>query len=227
MIGFYDYTVVLTYASLVCSVFGMTQAIDGRFRTAILCLAISGLCDMFDGKIARAKKVRTDDQKLFGVQIDSLCDLVCFGVFPVIISYMLGLRGILGGIAIAYYCVCSVIRLGFFNVLETNRQREEDGANLYYHGLPITTITIILPLVFLLNFTISEWAFKLVLLATLFAVGSLFIINFKLKKPSNKLLCLLVIVVSCAVTMNLIIPRYHANHMPVHNNTSMHERTDG
>ena len=79
MIGFYDYTVVLTYISLVCSIFGMTQAISGRFRTAIVCLALSGLCDMFDGKIARTKKNRTEDEKLFGVQIDSLCDVVCFG----------------------------------------------------------------------------------------------------------------------------------------------------
>lgn len=57
MIGFYDYTVILTYISLLCSVFGITQAIDGRFRTAIVCLAISGLCDMLDGKIARTKKI--------------------------------------------------------------------------------------------------------------------------------------------------------------------------
>jgi CDP-diacylglycerol--serine O-phosphatidyltransferase len=101
MIGFYDYTVVLTYLSLVCSVFGMTQAIDGRFRTAIVCLALSGLLDMFDGKVARTKKNRTDDQKLFGVQIDSLCDVVCFGIFPAMICYVLGVRGIIGGIVIA------------------------------------------------------------------------------------------------------------------------------
>ena len=55
MIGYYNYTVVLTYVSLASSVFGMTQAIHGRFKTAILCLAISGLCDMFDGKIVNAK----------------------------------------------------------------------------------------------------------------------------------------------------------------------------
>lgn len=140
MIGFYDYTVVLTYISLMCSVFGITQAIGGHYRTAIICLALSGLFDMFDGKIARTKKNRTDDEKLFGVQIDSLCDVVCFGVFPAVICYVLGVRGILGTIVLAYYCVCSVIRLGFFNVLETNRQRVEEGANKYYHGLPITTM---------------------------------------------------------------------------------------
>ena len=49
MLGFYDYTVVLTYISLGFSIVGMTRALEGDFRVAILCLALSGLCDMFDG----------------------------------------------------------------------------------------------------------------------------------------------------------------------------------
>lgn len=80
MIGFYDYTVVVTYISLVSSILGMFCAIDGKLTLAVSCLAFSGLCDMFDGKIARTKKNRTDDEKSFGIQIDSLCDIVCFGM---------------------------------------------------------------------------------------------------------------------------------------------------
>ncbi len=223
MIGFYDYTVVLTYISLLCSVFGITQAIDGRFRTAIVCLAISGLCDMFDGKIARAKKDRTDDQKLFGVQIDSLCDVICFGVFPSVLCYILGVRGALGGIVIGYYCVCSVIRLGFFNVLETNRQMKEDGANKYYYGLPITSITIILPVVFLLSFVISEYAFKWVLLAMLFTVATLFILNFRLKKPTNKQLSLLVVIVAVIISIILLYSDYRIKHKVVQEEALIHE----
>ena len=215
MIGFYDYTVVLTYISLICSVFGMTQAIDGRFRVAIVCLALTGLLDMFDGKVARTKKDRTDDQKLCGVQIDSLCDVVCFGIFQAMICYILGVRGILGGIIIAYYGVCSVIRLAFFNVLETNRQREEDGANKYYHGLPITTMAIVLPLTFLLNFCISQFAFKCVLMVVLAVVGTLFIVDFKLKKPSNKMLAVLVFIVAAAVIVILLFSKYHIIRVPV------------
>jgi CDP-diacylglycerol--serine O-phosphatidyltransferase len=204
MIGFYDYTVVLTYLGLCSSVFGMMQAIDGRFRTAIVCLAISGLFDMFDGKVARKKKNRSNDQKLFGVQIDSLCDVICFGAFPAMLSYILGVRGILGGLVIAYYCVCSVIRLGFFNVLETNRQLKEDGANKYYHGLPITSITIILPFVFLLSFVTSPSTFRWILLISLFLVATFFILNFKLRKPNNKELFFIVIVVTMAVSVILL-----------------------
>lgn len=81
VLGIYDYTVILTYISLGISVFGITRALEGDFKVAIFCLALSGLCDMFDGKIARTKKNRTDDEKNFGIQIDSLCDVVCFGIF--------------------------------------------------------------------------------------------------------------------------------------------------
>ena len=124
MLGFYDYTVVLTYISLVISVFGMTRALAGDFKVAILCLALSGLCDMFDGKIARTKKDRTEDEKKFGIQIDSLCDVVCFGVFPALICYCLGMDRIPGIIILCLYCVASVIRLGYFNVMEEKRQNE-------------------------------------------------------------------------------------------------------
>ena len=82
MIGFYNYTVVLTYIGLASAVFGMTQVFGGNYRAALLCLIVCGTCDMFDGKIARAKKDRTKQEKVFGIQIDSLCDLICFGMFP-------------------------------------------------------------------------------------------------------------------------------------------------
>lgn len=199
MIGFYDYTVVLTYVSLASSMIGMTQAIGGRYKTAIFCLALSGLCDMFDGKIARSKKNRTPDEKCFGMQIDSLCDVVCFGAFPALICYLLGVRGLVGMPIIVIYIICSVIRLGYFNVLETTRQQEEEGANKYYHGLPITTMAIVLPLAFMTQFFVSGFVFVIILHIVLLVVGILFVVDFKLKKPSNKQLVLLVAVVALAL----------------------------
>ena len=103
MLGFYDYKVVLTYVSLVISIVGMTRALEGDFRVAIFCLALSGLCDMFDGKIARMKKDRTEDEKKFGIQIDSMCDVVCFGIFPVVLSYKLGMNHFYSVIILAFY----------------------------------------------------------------------------------------------------------------------------
>ena len=57
--GVYDYTVILTYVSLMVSIGGMMLSVNGQIKYAVVCLAISGLCDMFDGKIARTKKNET------------------------------------------------------------------------------------------------------------------------------------------------------------------------
>ena len=103
LIGVYDYTVILTYLSLISSVFGMTQAIHGDYKEAIFCLAFSGACDAFDGRVARTKKNRTEDEKNFGIQLDSLCDVICFGVFPAMICYLLGVRGAIGLPLVFFY----------------------------------------------------------------------------------------------------------------------------
>lgn len=204
MIGFYNYTVVLTYVSLISSVFGMTQAIHGHFKTAIFCLALSGLCDMFDGKIARTKKDRTEDEKAFGIQIDSLCDMVCFGAFPALICYLLGVRGILGLLIISIYCVCSVVRLAFFNVLEGKRQQTEGGANHYYHGLPITSMSVVLPLIFMTQFFLPDFVFLVLLHIVLLVVGILFVVDFRFRKPNNRTLAVLVSVVAAALAALVI-----------------------
>ena len=86
MIGFYDYTVILTYLSLLSAVTGIGLAVARHPLLAILCLMFSGLCDMFDGRVARTKKNRTAEQKGFGIQIDSLCDIVAFGILPAVIT---------------------------------------------------------------------------------------------------------------------------------------------
>lgn len=65
MLGVYDYTVVLTYVSLMVSIGGMMFAVNGHLHLGVMCLAISGLCDMFDGKIARTKKESDRSGKAF------------------------------------------------------------------------------------------------------------------------------------------------------------------
>lgn len=182
MLGFYDYTVVLTYISLAVSVFGMTRALEGDFKVAILCLALSGLCDMFDGKIARTKKNRTEDEKKFGIQIDSLCDVVCFGVFPAMICYCLGMNHIPGVIILCLYCVASVIRLGYFNVMEEKRQNETSELRHYYQGLPITSMAIILPFLYLLRRGCGK-NFLLVIHVAVVVVGAMMVGKITNLKP--------------------------------------------
>lgn len=199
MIGFYNYTVILTYMSLISAITGMTFAHAGVFGAAIFCLALSGFFDMFDGKVARRKKDRTDDEKLFGIQLDSLCDVVAFGVFPAYLCYCMGVQGRLGFLAIIFYAICGVIRLAYFNVIETNNFFSEEEHEKVYYGLPITSAAVIFPLVYLLKGIFTASAYNAILTVLLFGVGMLFISNFKLRKPSNKLLLLICMIVAAAL----------------------------
>lgn len=198
MIGFYSYTVVLTYLGLASAAMGMILTFQGFAKYALFCLAFSGLCDMFDGKVARLKKDRTEDEKRFGIQIDSLCHVVCFGAFPMILCYSIGMRGPAGISILVFYLIAGVIRLAFFNVMEEKRQDETDEARKYYQGLPITSIAIILPLFCTLRPLLGH-RFLSELHICILTVGLLFIINFPLRKPGWKMLTLLVAIVSCAL----------------------------
>ena len=211
-IGFYDYTVILTYLSLISSVFGMTQAIHGDYKQAIFCLAFSGICDAFDGRVARTKKNRTEDEKAFGIQLDSLCDVICFGVFPAMICYLLGVRGTLGLFLVFFYCTCAVIRLAFFNVLEANRQKTEGGCNKEYRGLPVTSIAFVLPLSFWAQFILPEFWFLVLLHLVLGVVGFLFILDFKLRKPSLKMILIMIGVVVITVGMIYAFTKFRLPH---------------
>lgn len=185
-IGFYDYTVVLTFLSLFSAVFGIAKALQGDFTAAIVCLGLCGFCDAFDGRVARSKKNRTEDEKNYGIQLDSLCDVICFGFYPALICYLMGVRGVFGLVLVFFYCGCAVSRLAFFNVLEANRQKQEGGCNKNYRGLPVTSISMIFPLVFVLRFFIAPQAFLVILYILLPLVGFLFILDFSLRKPGLK-----------------------------------------
>ena len=200
MIGFYDYTVVLTYISFTSSIIGIFCAVTGHPKWAVFCLALSGLCDMFDGKIARTKKNRTEDEKQFGIQIDSLCDVVCFGVFPIVLCYELGMRRIYSMAILVLYGLAGVIRLGYFNVMETKRQQETGENRKYYQGLPITSMSVVLPLLFVVSLILPGYHWFLYALhITVAGVGILFVADFKFRKPTNKELAVLVGIVGVAV----------------------------
>ena len=190
MIGFYNYTVVLTYLSLVSSVVGIFFACGmygGESNTtyAIVCLMISGLCDMFDGKIARTKKDRTDDEKKFGIQIDSLCDAICFGILPSVIGYSVGLDSFIDLPVLVLFPLCAVIRLAYFNVAEESRQKKTDDVRKVYEGLPVTSVALIFPLLYSFHRDIGCW-FPQVYGFTMTVIAIAFITRFKVKKPGIK-----------------------------------------
>ena len=198
MIGYYNYTVILTYLSLASAVSGMLFTVNGHFRIALVCLAFSGLCDMFDGKVARAKKDRTEEEKRFGIQIDSLCDVVSFGIFPALWSYCMGMKSALGIGILILYTTGGVIRLGYFNVMEEKRQQKTEEARTSYSGLPITSIAIILPLAAMAGLLWKRQA-CLLLHITMLAVGILFVTRIRVPKPKNLTLAIFIAAVSLAL----------------------------
>ena len=182
-IGFYNYTVILTYLSVASAVMSMVLAHKAAFGGAMLCLFLSGFCDAFDGTVARSKKDRTEDEKSFGIQLDSLCDVVSFGAAPAFACYCMGMDGILGLVILCLYCICAVIRLAFFNVQEAKRQQTEGGCNKFYRGLPVTTSSMIFPLYYLLRPVIPTNVFVPVLHMLCGLIAFLFVLDFQVKKP--------------------------------------------
>lgn len=154
MLGFYDYTTWLTYLGLTSGMVGIGCAMEGNTVIAIICLCLAGFFDLFDGKVASTKKNRTDDMKRFGIQIDSLSDLVCFGVLPASIL-LATVKNTLEGVSplwfyplAALYVLAALIRLAYFNVAEENRQKAETGVRKVYNGIPVTMTAVFIPFFF-------------------------------------------------------------------------------
>lgn len=165
MLGVYNYTVILTYLGMLFSFLGIHfvfSTTNRSFILALLCLMLAGIMDMFDGKVASTKKNRTPAEKLFGIQIDSMADLISYGVFPALIVYKLALLQFgevtnpwakIAVIAVcALYLLCALIRLSYFNVDEMERQNQTDAGRAEYRGLPVTSIALILPFVFIVSY---------------------------------------------------------------------------
>ena len=186
MIGFYDYTVWLTYISLAVSVFGIFGSAAGDVKTGIICLALSGFLDTFDGAVARTKKNRTDRQKAFGIEIDSLSDLVCFGIGPVMIARAEGVSGWFGTAVLMIYGVAGLIRLAYFNVTEAERQKSTAEKRKYYQGLPITAASFFVPLYYLLSLIFGFEGIAAGWLILMLIMGILFIADIRIRKPSVK-----------------------------------------
>ena len=203
MIGVYDYTVVLTYISLLSACTGIFVSLSGTGHPYIgsIFLMFCGFCDAFDGKIARTKKNRTSMERQYGIQIDSLSDLVAFGILPTCIGTALirvspMLQGVFDGptaywkilfikfglhSVLVLYALAAMIRLAYFNVTEEERQKTEKGARKIYIGLPVTSAALIFPFVLLIQYIITQDVTVFYLVAALIT-GGLFLSKLHIKK---------------------------------------------
>ena len=213
MIGFYNYTTLLTYLSLVSAGLGIVISLSGGGHPfiGVFFLLFCGLCDAFDGKVARMKKDRSEMECSFGVQIDSLSDLVAFGVLPAcigvamlrtstlvsesraLLSRTLGtaILTVVPTALLVLYILAAMIRLAYFNVTEEERQRTEGGARRYFTGLPVTSAAIIFPTVLLLQYLIPEDVTP-VYFIMIVLTGLAFLAKFKVKKPGLRGVLILV-----------------------------------
>ena len=117
----------LTLANLFCGIFAIVNASRGQFDVAGLLIVLGGVADALDGRVARA----TGSGSKFGSELDSLVDIVTFGLAPAMIMYFAVLKQ--EGwewLIVFFYVACAAIRLARFNVEQAGRAKK------YFHGLP-------------------------------------------------------------------------------------------
>lgn len=196
MIGFYNYTVILTYIGMIFGLFGIVSAFERNIIGAILFLMLSAVCDMFDGKIARTMK-RTKQEKRFGIQIDSLSDFLCFGILPASIGYNIGMTKWYLIPILIYYVICALIRLAYFNVMEEERQDKSKKDLEICTGLPVPPSAFVFPVMYLVC-TILKITPVHTYSITMLIVATLFIKKFHIKKLQLKGLLVM-------ITLGLIV----------------------
>ena len=182
-IGCFNKSVILTYVGLTFSILGIYNLLltselysVNRVDIAVICLILAGICDLFDGVIARKCK-RNETQKKFGVQIDSLIDVISFLIFPsILLFYIWNNKTILYLLVIVFYILCGITRLAWFNI------KVEDFKDKY-QGLPVTYSALIIPIVYAIFQGNS--LLKIIMPIIYCILGLLFILDMKINKPKG------------------------------------------
>jgi CDP-diacylglycerol--serine O-phosphatidyltransferase len=170
ILGYGNAANYLTVLGLVLSLSSCFFVLNENLKISIILFSFSGLCDLFDGVIARRAK-RTDLEKEFGIQLDTVVDVVSFGITPVVIAYSSFDAEWYALVVYIFYVACAVIRLAYYNTSAIS------GLPMtHYRGVPVTYIALILPVVLLFHSSI-------ITTAALAIVGTLFILNIKIPKP--------------------------------------------
>lgn len=181
LIGYYNYTVVLTYCGMLFAFFGILRVLSQDYFNAVFCLMLAGVCDMFDGAVASTKE-REEREKTFGIQIDSLSDLVSFGVLPGVFVYVISGKDAVVGLIASLFVLCALIRLAYYNVLEMERQGQATEKKKCFLGVPVTTVAVLLPAVYLLyDHRICKSRLCFPILLVLVGIG--YLLPVEIKKP--------------------------------------------
>ena len=216
-VGYWHYGVILTYLSLALSVCGIcfAAAYGGPRRSDIAAffLLMAGLCDAFDGMVAKTRKNRSDNDKLFGMNIDSLSDMVSFGIAPIMVGVAMGMTRWYYCIIYVFFALCGLVRLAYYDVSEVNRLKDPTSTRREsYEGLPITNVSLALPVFYLVATLFDahpEWIglnhntiiiYQSVIMMTCYLLcGFLFVFKFKMFKARIRGLIITVITITVLV----------------------------
>lgn len=179
MIGKWNGSVVLTYLGLACAVTGIFLAVTGgKVTYAFVCLMLAGIFDLFDGPVARKFK-RNEEEKKFGIEIDSIVDVVSFIALPIAIFTAMGMNFWPFVILYILYAVAGAARLAYFNAVTA----DSEGPVKYYTGLPVTFAALIFPLFYLLSLPLENLIFTIIYAFVILAVTVLYVLKVKVPKP--------------------------------------------
>src|SRR5688572_11506307 len=147
MLRSYTAADALTIGNAACGVIAIFLCLDylatGERRflwTAFVLLPAALVCDVLDGYVARLDTTR---QSRLGADLDSLADVISFGVAPAVLGFTLGLRGGWDMLILTYFVVCGVSRLARFNVTSSALQDATTGKVKYFEGTPIPTSVLL------------------------------------------------------------------------------------
>jgi len=150
MVRSYTFADALTIGNASCGTIAIFLCLDyvatGSDRymwMAFILIPLALLCDVLDGFVARTQKSR---QSVLGGDLDSLADVISFGVAPAVLGFTLGLRGGWDMVCLTYFVVCGVSRLARFNVTAAALADAETGKVKYFEGTPIPTTIVIVAL---------------------------------------------------------------------------------
>ena len=182
-IGKWNKSVILTYIGLAVSVLGIFICFSNYEKSvnyAMSCLIVAGICDLFDGFIARRCK-RTEQEKNFGIELDSLVDAIDFIALPIAIFLQLQMNAWYHYIILVVFAICGIARLAYFNIIVEDNSKPIK----YYMGLPVTYTALIFPIFYLLKYIIPLNIFNIIFTSLIVVVSLLNIINIKIKKPKG------------------------------------------
>jgi CDP-diacylglycerol--serine O-phosphatidyltransferase len=147
MLRSYTAADALTIGNAACGTVAIFLCLDylatGRGRhlwVAFLLLPLALVLDVLDGYVARLDATR---RSLLGADLDSLADVISFGVAPAVLGFTLGLRGGWDMLCLTYFVVCGVSRLARYNVTAAALAKDDTGKVKYFEGTPIPTSIVI------------------------------------------------------------------------------------